>query len=168
MNLKVDFERYKTGQNILYPSFSSHLFHDMHPEMFLSMSVTQNPKYAAVDFGIVGSLDEKTENILPKASMHSLRKIMGKLQTILFLPAGFQRRPRLMNLNLQLEPCVIPSQINRLKKYPSVSCFSDFLTARDFNMVNQPQLIQLEKTLLNIEGLGRQLSKAGFGLKCKP
>ena len=35
--------------------------------------------------------------------------------------------------------------------------FRLFETARDFNMVNQPQLIQLEKTLLNIEGLGRQL-----------
>ena len=35
--------------------------------------------------------------------------------------------------------------------------FSLFETARDFKMENQPQLIQLEKTLLNIEGLGRQL-----------
>ncbi|GIT34810.1 MAG: hypothetical protein Ct9H300mP4_11290 [Gammaproteobacteria bacterium] len=35
--------------------------------------------------------------------------------------------------------------------------FQLFQTARQFKMENQPQLVQLEKTLLNIEGLGRQL-----------
>ena len=102
----------------------------MHPgNVFVDVNDPKS-KYAAVDFGIVGSLDEKDREYLAK-SFNAFEKIMGKLQTILFLPAGFQRRPKPMNLSLQLEPCVIPSQINRLKKYPLVSCFSDFLRQRE-------------------------------------
>ena len=51
----------KTGSEYSLPKFSSQSFHaDMHPgNVFVDVSDPKNPKYAAVDFGIVGSLDEK-------------------------------------------------------------------------------------------------------------
>ena len=160
--LGVDFEQLaKNGVRIFFTQvFHHNLFHaDMHPgNVFVDVADPSNPKYAAVDFGIVGSLEEKDREYLAKSFNAFFEKDYGQIANN-FISAGWVPDETKANeFESAIRPVCDPIADKPLEEISfGQLLFRLFETARDFNMVNQPQLIQLEKTLLNIEGLGRQL-----------
>ena len=160
--LGVDFEQLaKNGVRIFFTQvFHHNLFHaDMHPgNVFVDVADPSNPKYAAVDFGIVGSLEEKDREYLAKSFNAFFEKDYGQIANN-FISAGWVPDETKVNeFESAIRTVCDPIADKPLEEISfGQLLFRLFETARDFNMVNQPQLIQLEKTLLNIEGLGRQL-----------
>jgi ubiquinone biosynthesis protein len=149
------------GVEIFFTQVFSHsFFHaDMHPgNIFVDVTNPQKPKYIAIDCAIMGSLDDADKSYLARN-----------------LLAFFQRDYRLV-AELHVESGWVPkgtpvhafeSAIRSVCEPMFAKPLKDisfgqvliglFQTARRFNMEVQPQLVLLEKTLLNIEGLGRQL-----------
>ena len=88
----VNFERLaKNGVRIFFTQvFHHNLFHaDMHPgNVFVDVTDPNNPKYAAVDFGIVGSLDEKDREYLAKSFNAFFEKDYGQIANN-FISAGW-------------------------------------------------------------------------------
>ena len=160
--LGVDFEQLaKNGVRIFFTQvFHHNLFHaDMHPgNVFVDVADPSSPKYAAVDFGIVGSLEEKDREYLAKSFNAFFEKDYGQIANN-FISAGWVPDETKANeFESAIRTVCDPIADKPLEEISfGQLLFRLFETARDFNMVNQPQLIQLEKTLLNIEGLGRQL-----------
>ena len=140
--------------------FHHNLFHaDMHPgNVFVDISDPKNPKYAAVDFGIVGSLEDKDLRYLARNFAAFFEQDYNKIAHG-FLDAGWvPKDTRIDEFEASIRTVCDPISDKPLKDISfGQLLFQLFQTARQFKMENQPQLVQLEKTLLNIEGLGRQL-----------
>jgi ubiquinone biosynthesis protein len=140
--------------------FHHNLFHaDMHPgNVFVDISDPNNPKYAAVDFGIVGSLEDKELRYLARNFAAFFEQDYNKIAHG-FLDAGWvPKDTRIDEFEASIRTVCDPISDKPLKDISfGQLLFQLFQTARQFKMENQPQLVQLEKTLLNIEGLGRQL-----------
>jgi len=140
--------------------FHHNLFHaDMHPgNVFVDISDPKNPKYAAVDFGIVGSLEDKDLRYLARNFAAFFEQDYNKIAHG-FLDAGWvPKDTRIDEFEASIRTVCDPISDKPLKDISfGHLLFQLFQTARQFKMENQPQLVQLEKTLLNIEGLGRQL-----------
>jgi len=158
----IDFKQLaKNGVRIFFTQvFHHNLFHaDMHPgNVFVDVTDPKNPRYAAVDFGIVGSLEEKDREYLAKSFNAFFEKDYGQIANN-FISAGWVPEETKVNeFESAIRTVCDPIADKPLEEISFGNLlFRLFETARDFSMVNQPQLIQLEKTLLNIEGLGRQL-----------
>ncbi|MBM23236.1 MAG: 2-polyprenylphenol 6-hydroxylase [Gammaproteobacteria bacterium] len=140
--------------------FHHNLFHaDMHPgNVFVDISDPKNPKYAAVDFGIVGSLEDRDLRYLARSFAAFFEQDYNKIAHG-FLDAGWvPKDTRIDEFEASIRTVCDPISDKPLKDISfGQLLFQLFQTARQFKMENQPQLVQLEKTLLNIEGLGRQL-----------
>ncbi len=140
--------------------FRDNFFHaDMHPgNIFVDASDPANPRYAAVDFGIVGSLDERdrrylSENFLAFFDRDYYR--VAKLHVDSgWVPAG----TRVDELESAVRTVCEPIFSKPLKEISFGQVLLQLISvARRFNMEVQPQLILLQKTLVQIEGLGRVL-----------
>ncbi|MEO8445148.1 MAG: 2-polyprenylphenol 6-hydroxylase, partial [Gammaproteobacteria bacterium] len=140
--------------------FRHNFFHaDMHPgNIFVDASDPANPRYAAVDFGIVGSLDERdrrylSENFLAFFDRDYYR--VAKLHVDSgWVPAG----TRVDELESAVRTVCEPIFSKPLKEISFGQVLLQLISvARRFNMEVQPQLILLQKTLVQIEGLGRVL-----------
>jgi len=140
--------------------FHHNLFHaDMHPgNVFVDVSNPEKPLYAAVDFGIVGSLDDIDRRYLALSFSAFFEKDYKTIASN-FLAAGWvPRETRLDSFEASIRAVCDPIADKPLEEISFGQLLMRlFQTAREFKMENQPQLVQLEKTLLNIEGLGRQL-----------
>jgi ubiquinone biosynthesis protein len=140
--------------------FSHNFFHaDMHPgNIFVDVSDPANPRYAAVDFGIVGTLDPRDQLYIAGNFLaffeHDYRKVAVLHLESGWVPAG----TRVDELESAVRTVCEPVFDKPLKDISfGVVLLHLFEVARRYNMQVQPQLILLQKTLLNIEGLGRQL-----------
>ncbi|HXV41197.1 MAG TPA: ubiquinone biosynthesis regulatory protein kinase UbiB [Steroidobacteraceae bacterium] len=140
--------------------FSHNFFHaDMHPgNIFVDVSDPANPRYAAVDFGIVGTLDPRDQLYIAGNFLaffeHDYRKVAVLHLESGWVPAG----TRVDELESAVRTVCEPVFNKPLKEISfGVVLLHLFEVARRYNMQVQPQLILLQKTLLNIEGLGRQL-----------
>ena len=140
--------------------FKHNFFHaDMHPgNIFVDITDPSEPSYIAVDCAIVGSLTEADQTYLARNVVAFLNRDYGRIAR-LHIESGWIPRAT--------DPDEFEAVIRQLgeplfqRPLKDIS-FGHFLialfqTARRFNMEVQPQLILLQKTLLNIEGLGRQL-----------
>jgi ubiquinone biosynthesis protein len=149
------------GSHIFFTQvFTHNFFHaDMHPgNIFVSFDNPEDPKYIGVDFGIMGTLALKDQRYLAE-------------NLLAFLNADYRRVAE-----LHLESGWVPAdtRVDQFESAIRTVCepifqrpLSEisfgglllrlFQTARRFNMEVQPQLVLLQKTLLNIEGLGRTL-----------
>ena len=140
--------------------FLHNLFHaDMHPgNVFVDIANPEKPLYAAVDFGIVGSLDEKDKRYLARSFSAFFERDYTTIASS-FVDAGWvPKETRLDAFEASIRTVCDPIADRPLEDISFGQLLIRlFQTAREFKMENQPQLIQLEKTLLNIEGLGRQL-----------
>lgn len=140
--------------------FRDSFFHaDMHPgNVFVSRKDPQNPQYIGIDCAIIGSLSEFDQYYLARN-----------------LLAIFHRDYRLV-AELHVECGWVPPETRVTEFEAAIRCVCEpifekplgeisfgqlllylFQTARRFDMEVQPSLVLLQKTLLNIEGLGRQL-----------
>ena len=158
----VDIHQLATnGVKIFFTQvFHHNLFHaDMHPgNVFVDISDPESPKYAAVDFGIVGSLEDRDLRYLARNFAAFFEQDYNKIARG-FLDAGWvPQDTRIDEFEASIRTVCDPIADKPLKDISfGQLLFQLFQTARQFKMENQPQLVQLEKTLLNIEGLGRQL-----------
>ncbi len=140
--------------------FRDSFFHaDMHPgNIFVSRNTPTSPQYIAVDFGIIGSLTPEDQSYLARNFLAFFKRDY-RLVAQLHVDSGWVPA----NTNVDAFETAIRSVCEPIFEKPLKEIsfgqvlLGLFQTARRFNMEVQPQLVLLQKTLLNIEGLGRQL-----------
>ena len=140
--------------------FRHNFFHaDMHPgNIFVNVTDPENPKYAAVDFGIVGTLNPEDKQYLAENFLAFFERDYYRIAK-LHLDSGWVPDDARID---QLETAVRTVCEPIFNKPLSEISFAQvlmrlFRVAQRFNVEIQPQLILLHKTLFNIEGLGREL-----------
>ncbi|HEY1075312.1 MAG TPA: AarF/UbiB family protein, partial [Fontimonas sp.] len=159
----VDFEVLsERGVEIFFQqTFRDNFFHaDMHPgNIFVDASNPARPSYMAVDFGIVGQLTPTDQRYLAEnfyAFFHrDYRRIAELHVESEWIPADTRVEEFEAAIRTVCEPI-----FQRPLREISFGFFLVrlFQIARRFNYQVQPQLVLLQKTLLQIEGLGRQLN----------
>jgi ubiquinone biosynthesis protein len=158
VNLKVLAEK---GVEIFFTQvFRDSFFHaDMHPgNIFVDVTNPADPKYIAVDFGIVGTLAPDDQSYLARNLLAFFRRDYRQVAQLHIQSGWVPPDTRVNEFEAAIRTVCEPIFEKPLKDIS----FGHFLlrlfqTARRFNMEVQPQLVLLQKTLLNVEGLGRQL-----------
>ena len=140
--------------------FRHNFFHaDMHPgNIFVNTNNPQAPEYIAVDFGIVGTLSQQDQRYLAENFLAFFKRDYLRVAQLHvdsgWVPAG----TRVDEFESAIRSVCEPIFEKPLKDISFGHLLLRlFQTARRFNMEVQPQLVLLQKTLLNVEGLGRQL-----------
>ena len=158
----VDFrELSERGVEIFFSQvFKHNFFHaDMHPgNIFVDVSDPKKPRYMAVDFGIMGSLSPTDKRYLAENFMAFFERDYFRVAKLhvdsRWVPPG----TRVDEFEAAIRTVCEPIFERPLKDISFGQLLLRlFQTARRFDMQVQPQLVLLQKTLLNIEGLGRAL-----------
>jgi ubiquinone biosynthesis protein len=153
-NFKLLAER---GVEIFFTQvFRDNFFHaDMHPG---NIFVDLPDKYIAVDFGIVGSLSLSDQRYLAENFLAFFNRDYRRVAEMHIESGWVPSNTRVEDFESAIRSVCEPIFDKPLKDISfGLLLMRLFQTARRFNMVVQPQLVLLQKTLLNIEGLGRQL-----------
>ncbi len=140
--------------------FRHNFFHaDMHPgNIFVQVDDPEHPKYAAVDFGIVGTLSATDQHYLAENFLAFFDRDYHKIAKLHIDSGWVPADTRIDELESAVRTVCEPIFNKPLAEISFGQVLLRlFDTARRFNMEVQPQLILLQKTLLNIEGLGREL-----------
>jgi ubiquinone biosynthesis protein len=140
--------------------FRHNFFHaDMHPgNIFVQLDDPEYPKYAAVDFGIVGSLDARDQHYLAENFLAFFDRDYNRVARLHVDSGWVPADTRVDELEAAVRTVCEPIFNKPLAEISFGQVLLRlFETARRFQMKVQPQLILLQKTLLQIEGLGRQL-----------
>jgi len=154
IDLKTLAER---GVEIFFTQvFRHNFFHaDMHPG---NLFVSTDGRYMAVDFGIMGTLNPVDQRYLAENFLaffnRDYRRVAELHVESEWVPEGTRVDEFEAAIRTVCEP-IFEKPLNEIS-FGNV-LLRLFQTARRFNMEVQPQLVLLQKTLLNIEGLGRQL-----------
>lgn len=158
INLKLLAER---GVKVFFTQvFRDSFFHaDMHPgNIFVRAEQPENPQYIAVDFGIVGSLNKEDKRYLAENFIAFFNRDYRRVAE-LHVDSGWVPP----DTNIEEFESAIRTVCEPIFEKPLAEIsfggvlLSLFNTARHFNMEVQPQLVLLQKTLLYIEGIGREL-----------
>ena len=140
--------------------FRHNFFHaDMHPgNIFVDITDPANPQYAAVDFGIIGTLDDRDRRYLAENFMAFFDRDYHRVARLHVDSGWVPRDTRVDEFESAIRTVCEPIFNKPLKEISFGQVLIRlFSIARAFDMEVQPQLVLLQKTLLNIEGLGRQL-----------
>jgi ubiquinone biosynthesis protein len=140
--------------------FRHNFFHaDMHPgNIFVIVDDPENPRYAAVDFGIVGTLSPRDQYYLAESFLAFFERDYHRVAKLHVDSGWVPPETRVDELESAVRTVCEPIFNKPLKDISFGQVLLRlFEAARRFNMEIQPQLVLLQKTLLNIEGLGRQL-----------
>jgi ubiquinone biosynthesis protein len=158
----TDFKKLaESGVQIFFTQvFRHNFFHaDMHPgNIFVLIDVPSQPRYAAVDFGIVGSLDPRDQQYLAQNFLAVFERDYRRV-AVLHVESGWvPPGTRIDEMESAVRTVCEPVLDRPLKDISfGTILLRLFEISRRFNMTVQPQLILLQKTLLNVEGLGREL-----------
>lgn len=158
----VDLKRLsRTGVELFFTQvFRDGFFHaDMHPGNILVATDPANfGRYIGVDYGIVGSLSERDKSYLAQNFLAFFRRDYRRVATA-HVESGWVPPDTVVDeLEAEVRAVCEPifdrplSQISLGKVLLQL-----FEASRRFNVQVQPQLALLQKTLLNVEGLGREL-----------
>jgi len=140
--------------------FRHNFFHaDMHPgNIFVLIDNPSQPKYAAVDFGIVGTLDPRDQYYLAENFLAVFDRDYRRVAQLHLESGWVPEGSRVDEMESAIRTVCEPIFNKPLKEISfGTVLLRLFEIARRFDVVIQPQLILLQKTLLNIEGLGRDL-----------
>jgi ubiquinone biosynthesis protein len=140
--------------------FRHNFFHaDMHPgNIFVLIDNPAQPKYAAIDFGIVGTLDPRDQYYLAENFLAVFDRDYRKVATLHLESGWVPEGSRVDEMESAIRTVCEPIFNKPLKEISfGTVLLRLFEISRRFNVSIQPQLILLQKTLLNIEGLGRDL-----------
>lgn len=158
INLKKLAER---GVEIFFTQvFRDCFFHaDMHPgNIFVSPKNKENPQYLGVDFGIMGSLSPEDQRYLAENLMAFFNRDYRRVAQLHVESGWVAENIRINEFEAAIRTVCEPIFERPLKEISFGQLLLRlFQTARRFNMEVQPQLVLLQKTLFNVEGLGRQL-----------
>ena len=138
--------------------FRDNFFHaDMHPgNIFVDASDPEQPRYAAVDFGIVGTLDERDRRYLAENFLAFFDRDYYRVARLHVDSGWVPPGTRVDELESAVRTVCEPIFSKPLKEISFGQVLLQLISAaRRFNMEVQPQLILLQKTLVQIEGLGR-------------
>jgi len=158
VNMKLLAER---GVQVFFTQvFRDSFFHaDMHPgNIFVSYEHPEDPQYIGIDCGIVGSLNKEDKRYLAENFIAFFNRDYRKVAE-LHVDSGWVPP----DTNVEDFEFAIRSVCEPIFEKPLAEIsfghvlLNLFNTARRFNMEVQPQLVLLQKTLLYVEGVGRQL-----------
>jgi ubiquinone biosynthesis protein len=158
----VDFKKLaRDGVTIFFTQvFKDGFFHaDMHPgNIMVSLAPATFGRYIALDFGIVGTLSEIDKDYLAQNFIAFFRRDYKRVAELHVESGWVPKETRIDELEAAVRAVCEP-QFDRPLKDISLGqvLLRLFQTSRRFNVEIQPQLVLLQKTLLNIEGLGRDL-----------
>lgn len=157
-NMKLLAER---GVQVFFTQvFRDSFFHaDMHPgNIFVSCDHPQDPQYIGIDCGIVGSLNKADKRYLAENFIAFFNRDYRKVAELHvdsgWVPPDTNVEEFEFAIRTVCEP-IFEKPLDQIS-FGHV-LLNLFNTARRFNMEVQPQLVLLQKTLLYVEGLGRQL-----------
>ncbi|HZW14599.1 MAG TPA: ubiquinone biosynthesis regulatory protein kinase UbiB [Noviherbaspirillum sp.] len=140
--------------------FRDGFFHaDMHPgNILVSIDPATFGRYIALDFGIVGTLTDYDKDYLSQNFLAFFRRDYKRVAQAHIESGWAPKETRVDELESAVRACCEPIFDKPLRDISFGQVLLRlFQTSRRFNVEVQPQLVLLQKTLLNIEGLGRQL-----------
>ena len=140
--------------------FRDGFFHaDMHPgNIQVSLDPATFGRYIALDFGIIGTLTETDKEYLAYNFIAFFRRDYKRVAELHIESGWVPANTRVNELEGAIRAVCEPHFDRPLKDISLGQVLMRlFQTSRRFNVEIQPQLVLLQKTLLNIEGLGRQL-----------
>jgi len=140
--------------------FRDGFFHaDMHPgNILVSLAPDSFQRYIALDFGIIGTLNEVDKEYLAQNFIAFFRRDYKRVAELHVESGWVPRETRIDALEGAIRAVCEPHFDRPLKDISLGQVLMRlFQTSRRFNVEIQPQLVLLQKTLLNVEGLGRQL-----------
>lgn len=140
--------------------FRDSFFHaDMHPgNIFVSTRTPHDPQYIGIDCGIIGSLTAEDQDYLARNLLAFFKRDYRKVAQLHIDSGWVPPDTQLNDFEAAIRTVCEPIFEKPLKDISFGQVLLRlFQTARRFDMQVQPQLVLLQKTLLNIEGLGRQL-----------
>ncbi len=151
----------ETGVEIFFTQAFKHgFFHaDMHPgNIMVDPTDPENPRYIAIDFGIMGTLSPEDQNYLADNFLAFFKSDYRRVAELHIQSGWVPADTRIDEFEAAIRSVCEPIFAKPLNEISFAQVLLRlFQTARRFNMEVQPQLVLLQKTLLNIEGLGRQL-----------
>ena len=140
--------------------FRDGFFHaDMHPgNIQVSLEPATFGRYISLDFGIVGTLTEVDKEYLAQNFTAFFQRDYKRVAQLHIESGWVPARTRVDELESAVRACCEPYFDRPLKEISlGLVLMRLFQTSRRFHVEIQPQLVLLQKTLLNIEGLGREL-----------
>ncbi len=151
----------KRGVSIFFTQvLRDNFFHaDMHPgNLFVDASDPHNPRYLAVDFGIMGSLSEEDRHYLAANFLAFFNRDYGQVARLHLASGWVPPGTPMDELEAAIQSVCEPI-FNRPLKEISLGqlLIRLFQTARRFEVELKAELVLLQKTLIAVEGLGRQL-----------
>lgn len=154
----IDFKRLaENGVEIFFTQvFRDNFFHaDMHPG---NIFVESSGRYIAVDFGIMGTLNEADQHYLAGNFLAFFQRDYRRVAELHVESGWVPADTRIEEFEAAIRTVCEPIFERPLRDISFGHLLLRlFQVARRFSMEVQPQLVLLQKTLLNIEGLGRQL-----------
>ncbi len=158
----VDLRRLaEKGVEIFFTQvFRDSFFHaDMHPgNIFVDTTHPEDPQYIAVDFGIIGTLNPVDHRYLAENFLAFFNRDYRRVAELHVESGWVPEGTRVDEFEAAIRTVCEPIFERPLKDISFGAVLMRlFQTGRRFDMEIQPQLVLLQKTLLNIEGLGRQL-----------
>ncbi len=140
--------------------FRDSFFHaDMHPgNIFVDNTDPSDPHYIAIDFGIVGTLNSQDKRYLAENFIAFFNRDYRKVAELHVDSGWVPHDTNVDEFEVDIRSVCEPIFEKPLAEISfGLVLLQLFNTARRYNMIVQPQLVLLQKTLLYIEGLGRQL-----------
>jgi ubiquinone biosynthesis protein len=158
----IDLKRLaRAGVEIFFTQvFRDGFFHaDMHPgNIFVGIDAANHGKYIALDFGIMGTLSDRDKSYLAQNFLAFFRRDYHRVATTHLESGWVPANTRIDELESEIRVVCEPIFDRPLKEISLGKVLVQlFRASRRFNVQIQPQLVLLQKTLLNVEGLGRQL-----------
>ncbi|HET7561515.1 MAG TPA: AarF/UbiB family protein [Rhodanobacteraceae bacterium] len=149
------------GVRLFYEQvFRDNFFHaDAHPgNIWVDPTRTREPRFIALDFGIMGSLPDQDQYWLAENFIAMFERNYRRIAELHLAAGWMPRHIRVDDLEAAVRTVCEPYFTRPLSEISLAEVVAKlFSTARKFELTLQPQLILLQKTLLNVEGLGRQL-----------
>ncbi len=161
-SLNVDFKLLaERGVEIFFTQVLHHnFFHaDMHPgNIFVDASNPRSPTYIGIDCAIIGSLSNEDQYYIARNLLAIFQRDYQLVAELHIQSGWVPKNTSVLALTGAVRTVCEPIFQRPLNEISLGHILIDlFATARDFQMEVQPALVLLQKTLLNIEGLGRQL-----------
>ena len=151
----------ETGVRIFFIQLLDHnFFHaDMHPgNIFVSKTAIDPPQYISVDCAIVGSLTDAERFTIASMLLAVFRRDYRKVAEAQINAGWVSAETPVHKFEAEIRTVCEPIFAKPLKDISFANMLITlFSTARRFDMQVMPSLVLLEKTLVNIEGLGRQI-----------
>jgi len=151
----------ETGVRLFYTQvFRDNFFHaDAHPgNIWVDTTRRENPRFIALDFGIMGSLSERDQYWLAENFMALFERDYARIAQLHIAAGWIPASARADELEAAVRTVCEPYFTRPLAQISLAEVVAKlFSVARRYELTLQPQLILLQKTLLNIEGIGRAL-----------